>query len=221
MDARTRRRVWEMSFDVTEHAGGAGKNRVADTTIRLEPGDYIAHYVTDDSHAAGDWNASPPPNGKLWGLTLLAASGNAPGADVVAPYEPKADPSIVATLVGVRDDRHERSRFALEREQDVRVYAIGEGSDGEMFDYAWIEEARTGRRVWEMRFDETEHAGGAEKNRQLDRVVRLAAGEYILHYQTDDSHSFGDWNDDPPMDRESWGVTLFKVSGRKAVERER
>ena len=65
-----------------------------------------------------------------------------------------------------------------------------------MVDYGWIEDAKSGRRVWEMTYRMTEHAGGAKKNRRFDGVIRLPAGEYVLRYETDGSHSFGDWNAD-------------------------
>ena len=79
-----------------------------------------------------------------------------------------------------------------------------------MADYAWIEDTKTGNVVWEMTYRTTTHAGGAKTNRLFDRSVLLEKGEYELHYQTDDSHAFGSWNDDPPEDRTHWGVTIYK-----------
>ena len=32
----------------------------------------------------------------------------------------------------------------------MRIFAIGEGQAGEMFDYGWIEDVDKGSRVWEM-----------------------------------------------------------------------
>jgi hypothetical protein len=40
----------------------------------------------------------------------------------------------------------------------------------------------------------------------------LKAGKYIVHYQTDDSHAFGDWNADPPLDQTNWGITIYVFS---------
>lgn len=205
----TRERVWEMSFDRTEHAGGDAKNRIVDTTVRLQPGGYVVHYVSDDSHSFGDWNASAPPDGQHWGITLLAASGTL-DRGAVTPYDPKADPSIIAELTGVRDDDRVQKRFRLDRQTDVRVYAVGEGTRGGMDDYGWIEDAKTGKTVWEMTYRSTDHAGGAAKNRRFDGTITLPAGEYILKFESDGSHSFGDWNADPPDDPEAWGITLFR-----------
>jgi hypothetical protein len=92
------------------------------------------------------------------------------------------------------------------------VYALGEGVSDEMVDYGWIEDAATGRVVWEMTYDATEPAGGARKNRVYEGTVKLPAGSYVLHYRSDGSHSFDDWNDDEPDDPESWGITVFRLT---------
>jgi hypothetical protein len=40
--------------------------------------------------------------------------------------------------------------------------------------------------------------------------LTLEPGTYELHYRTDGSHSFNDWNDTPPDDRIHWGITIYK-----------
>ena len=207
--AADRRRVWEMKYDETEHAGGDSKNRLIDEVIRLEKGSYVVHYVSDDSHSADEWNASAPPDSRHWGVTLLAASGTL-DRSAISTYDPKADPAVIAEITGVRDDARIDRRFRLDRATEIRVYAIGEGTGGDMDDYGWIEDARTGRTVWEMTHRSTQHAGGAAKNRRFDGTITLPAGEYILRYESDGSHAFGDWNADPPDDPEAWGIALFR-----------
>ena len=56
----------------------------------------------------------------------------------------------------------------------------------------------------------TFHAGGGKKNRMVNTSIVLDAGTYTLHYKSDDSHSFGDWNTDPPDDPTMWGITLYR-----------
>ena len=56
MNATTRKRVWTMTYDNTEPAGGAAKNRLAHETLHLRAGRYVAYFVSDDSHAPDDWN---------------------------------------------------------------------------------------------------------------------------------------------------------------------
>ncbi len=93
----------------------------------------------------------------------------------------------------------------------MRIYALGEGRTGRMFDYAWIEDARSGKAAWEMTYRKTGHAGGARKNRVFDDVIMLKAGEYLLCYESDDSHSFKNWNAAPPRDRGNYGATIYRV----------
>jgi hypothetical protein len=208
--ADSRKRVWTMEYGTTEAAGGDGKNRIVDTTLHLDKGNYVVHYLSDDSHSAQEWNATAPPDGRRWGITILAANG-AVDRTAVVPYDEKRDPAILAELTGIRDDEQVRKAFSLERDTDVRIYALGEGSGEEMVDFGWIEDAKSGRRVWEMTYRVTEHAGGAKKNRRFDGVIRLPAGDYVLRYETDGSHSFGDWNAAPPDDPEAWGITVYRA----------
>jgi len=211
IDAKTHRKVWEMTFDETEHAGGAGKNRLFEGNVRLEAGNYLAYFVTDGSHSYVDWNSSAPYDQEHWGMLVTAANDNFSAADVAA-YEEKEDGSVLAQLIRVRDHDRETKRFTLNKDAQIRIYALGEGRDGDMYDYGWIEDANTGKTVWEMSYRLTEHAGGAKKNRRFDDTIMLKAGEYILHFETDDSHSFNDWNDDPPHDATHYGITLYAVN---------
>jgi hypothetical protein len=212
VDAQSHKKIWEMDYHDTEHGGGDQKNRLFDGVVKFERGDYIVYFVTDDSHSYWDWNSSPPYDQEGWGITILAADEQF-DPNSVADYEPQKDGTILAQLVRIRDGEHERERFTLERDRDVRIYAIGEGKDGNMYDYGWIEDANTRKVVWEMTYRQTEHAGGASKNRLFDDVIRLKKGEYFVYYETDDSHSFNDWNDSPPYDPVNWGITIYLAEG--------
>ena len=210
-NAHTHQRVWEMRYPNTRHAGGNAKNRMADEVIHLKKGDYIVHYITDDSHSfGGGWNASPPYNRESWGITLIAMDKEFNSSDV-KEYVATEDKAIITQLIRAGNRANLKKIFNLTRDGQIRVYAIGEGQNGDMFDYAWIEDADTRKVIWEMTFRMTEHAGGARKNRMVNDVICLPAGEYILHYQTDDSHAYNKWNSDPPFDPEHYGVTLYLV----------
>jgi hypothetical protein len=211
MNASTREPVWRMEYRDTKRAGGATKNRMEDEVITLQPGNYIAYYMTDGSHSWADWNDTPPNNENAWGITLLAADGKE-HSDIISDYHPGSDPAIVAQLIGIRDDDSRSQRFTLENDTEVRVYALGEGDSGEMYDYAWIEDAKTGRAVWEMTYQLTEHAGGGSKNRLFNGTMVLPAGEYVLRYESDGSHSLESWNVAPPNDPFSYGVTLLRTN---------
>ncbi len=207
----TGRKVWEMEYDDTYHAGGASKNRVVDDTIRLRPGDYEVYFQTDDSHSFENWNASAPDDERSWGITISATRNRRGDFEVERRLEDSRG-ELIAQLVGIRHDERRRIGFSLDHRTTVLIYAIGEGDSGRerLFDYAWIEDARTRQRVWEMTFSNTSHAGGDEKNRIFNDTVWLPSGDYILRYRSDNSHSPSRWNADPPDDLLYYGVTVFK-----------
>ena len=64
-------KVWEMTGDNTDFAGGAAKNCRFDGIIDLPAGNYMVYYRTDDSHAYGDWNAAAPFDKSNWGISLF------------------------------------------------------------------------------------------------------------------------------------------------------
>jgi CubicO group peptidase (beta-lactamase class C family) len=116
---------------------------------------------------------------------------------------------VIAQIVQVLDKEDKTVAFSLKSSQEVRIFSIGEGQANEMFDYGWIENADTGSPVWRMEAPRTIHAGGAGKNRKVDQVITLPAGNYKLRYKSDDSHAFDHWNSLPP-DINFWGIAVYK-----------
>ena len=212
VDDEQHKRVWAMSYDNTEHAGGAAKNRLFDDVIHLKPGNYLVYYRSDGSHSYNDWNGAPPAEDRYWGVSVFPASGRLNPADIGEFMQTRGagTDATIARLNHMGNDEDARTEFRLAQQTKVRVLAIGEGRDGEMFDYGWIED-QDGRTVWQMKFDATEAAGGTEKNRMFDGDVTLPAGSYVLRYRSDGSHSYNDWNDNPPEDPESWGIAVFRM----------
>jgi hypothetical protein len=208
-NARTRERVWEMREMDTYHAGGAQKNRMVDQVVTLPKGNYLAYYQTDGSHAYNEWNSDPPFDEEHWGLTVIGV-GERFDPKSVTSFSEDEEQAVIAQIIKVSDNEHLRRAFTLTKPTRVRVYALGEGQDREMYDYGWIEDGKTGRTVWEMTYNMTRNAGGARKNRMVSSTILLDSGEYELFYDTDGSHSFNDWNADPPEDRIHWGITLYK-----------
>lgn len=208
--AKNRERVWSMEDRRTFHAGGGTKNRMVDEIITLPAGSYIAYYQTDDSHSYRDWNTDPPFDQEAYGLTVAAAEERF-DASTVQKFEEGEEEDVIAQIIRVRDSKHIRKSFTLSKPTKVEIYAVGEGVDRRMADFGWIENVATGRTVWEMTYGMTDRAGGARKNRSVRTTMILDPGEYELHFQTDDSHSYNDWNDDPPEDRMHWGISVYQV----------
>jgi hypothetical protein len=210
-DARSGRRVWEMIYRDTEQAGGDTKNRRFDDVINLDKGSYMAFFRTDDSHSYKDWNTTPPLDPEGWGMKIYTL--NKEDEKYIKKYDPDDDKNILVQIVRVGDDEKHEEQFTLDRDKNIRIYALGEGDRDEMYDYAWIEDFNSGRTVWEMRHRDTRKAGGASKNRLFDGTIRLKKGKYVVFYVSDDSHSYGDWNQSPPRDRRSWGITIYTFNG--------
>jgi hypothetical protein len=207
VDGATRKKVWTMRYNETGYAGGDKKNRMVDQVIHLNRGSYIVHFVTDGSHSYRHWNAAPPYEPERWGIAVSGAGEEFDPKDV-GPYEESPAVLSLVSIVRVGNDEKRRQNFSLSSENDVRVYCVGEGRGGEMFDYGWIEDANSGKTVWEMKYRKTDHAGGAEKNRLFDGIITLPAGRYTVFYETDDTHAYDDWNDTPPDDPDGWGITI-------------
>ncbi|MEM6523416.1 MAG: hypothetical protein AAF693_06485 [Bacteroidota bacterium] len=207
MDANTREIVWEMGSHNAEYAGGDRKNEMVDEVISLDKGAYIVYYATDDSHSFRRWNASQPHEQDRWGITLWALNDNVK-YELFDEKEYKSD-KVLVEILRVRDREYLKETFTLKEDTRLRIKAIGEGSDGDMHDYGWIENRNTGRVVWEMTYRNSDYAGGARKNRMYNDVVILPKGEYRVYYESDGSHSYRDWNASPPRDQESYGISLM------------
>lgn len=209
LDARTRAKVWTMDVDRTSHAGGGSKNRMVDEVIMLPRGNYLVVYQSDDSHSYDDWNDDPPFDKDHYGITVMGAGDNW-NASIVGKYVEGRDPNLISQIARPGDDVDKTEVFKLDKTTRIRIYAIGEGLGHELSDYGWIEDAKTGVVVWEMTYGMTFHAGGARKNRMVNTAILLEKGSYKLRYKSDDSHSFGDWNADPPDDQQGWGIAVYR-----------
>lgn len=213
INAATREVVWDFKRQRTTHAGGADKNQMFEGTLRLEKGDYLVYYASDDSHSYGHWNSGPPYEQDYWGITLWTTKKE--DLAKVTSFNPSQfkNATTIAEILHVRDDQDRFQTFTLSNDTRLRIIALGEGSDGDMDDFGWIENTATGRTVWDMTYRSTTHGGGASKNRLFNDIIILPKGEYKVHYQTDGSHSYRDWNASPPSDQEQYGISIFKEAG--------
>jgi hypothetical protein len=201
---------WEMTERNTHHAGGASKNRAFDDIVHLTAGDYVLGYVTDDSHAYGDWNSGPPYDQKNYGISIFANGKSFDPTIIKELPKETASANVLAKITYVGDDADESQVFVLDKPMRVHVVCLGEGVGSDMADYGWIEKASDDDIVWEMTYRRSKWAGGADKNRLVDTYVMLDAGKYRARFVSDDSHSFGNWNSGPPNNPQRWGITITK-----------
>ncbi len=210
IDANTRKKVWEMDLWDVEHAGGASKNKRVEDKITLNAGDYIVYYATDDSHAYRDWNDTKPHEDEFWGISIWAIEES--DLEKVSKFNPRdfKNENVIAEITMVGDDEYLKEVFELDVDTEVIVTGLGEGSSGDMDDFGYIKNMDTGRVVWEMRYRDSEHGGGARKNREFRERLTLKKGKYRIVYETDGSHSYRKWNADPPRNPERWGVSIIR-----------
>jgi len=240
LDTATREPVWIMLGDETDYVSST--LRKAEDSLRLEPGQYELYFYSgyrwleeleqrDRSNVSED---DPEEDGGWWDRLFRHDRFN-PG-DL---REDLADCHVTLSVRGLqRDDvrsfevtgglpgaliRHNRlgdssfefSGFELDRPQELRVYALVEQprEDREPADYGWILDADTREVVWHPTRQGARPAGGGNKNRLLDEKIELEAGRYIVYAGTDDTHSYGGFNVNPPHDPLNWGITLLPGDG--------
>lgn len=131
-----------------------------------------------------------------------------PAADDASPYQGYSKWPLVAAIERAGNNVSETVDFTLDECTRLRVYALGEGTAERMQDFGYIENADSGHIPWQMYFFETE-AAGYFRNRRADRILTLPAGDYRLHFQTNEAHAFEDWGERAPG-HPFWGIALFK-----------
>lgn len=223
--------VWTMSRNASSPAGGHEDNRVELAFLRLEPGTYTAHYQTDGSHAFGNWSNGAPDHPERWGLTLFPLhagnesaaiqdirTGALPEAAAPVPVMPPTPPDasinperVVLHHAPLSNEARVADVLKVDEPATVRIYAVGEISQSRPYDYGWIENEATGERVWEMNWQNTQPAGGDDRNRAFDGTLTLEPGTYAVHFRTDFSHAFNDFGEKAPDDADAWGITIERV----------
>ena len=124
--------------------------------------------------------------------------------------------SPVGSIFSTANDAHLTREINVENEGFFLVISLGEVWDNGLYDYGWLENAESGKVVWKMDPAKTLCAGGHPKNRWQIEALRLKPGRYLLHYQTDDSHSYPNWNAQPPKYESFWGIQLLEISAEDA-----
>ena len=215
--------VWEMDYDATHHAGGEKRNRVEETSLILPPATYTLHFASDDSHSPERWRGDPPDHPERWGVTLFALDGDGPTVAVTRssereietamapPLRPAGPVTLPIRLAPLGNEQEVQRTFTLDTETDLRIYAVGEILLTDRYDYGWIIDESADDLVWEMTRSNTEPAGGSRKNRQFKGTITLPAGTYTVHFQTDDSHAFGDFSQGSPVDPAAWGISIERA----------
>lgn len=206
------KKVWDFNYLYSKSGGGATKNRTVKAHLRLPKGEYVFNFRTDDSHSFENWNSAPPFDPAFWGIVVKTKNESDVSSIEFFDHKKELKKYVTIDLTGMGNSVYEAKAFSVEKELDVKLHAIGEGSGGKMFDYAGLISAPNHEELWMMNYSQTKHAGGSSKNRELIETIRLSPGKYLLYFTSDDSHSYSDWNAEAPDQPELWGVTLSVVN---------
>ncbi|NIJ54213.1 two-component regulator propeller domain-containing protein [Dyadobacter arcticus] len=191
---------------------------------------YSYQYKSREGIASGKVRViKPDQNGRLW-------LGTADGLDI---FDPKTEQfqNVVSTdhlsypqelvdemeklsetgqkvagIEGVTEMQNKSRKVEIKSAGKYAVMAVGEGDPAGPADYGWIEGAPKDT-IWKMAsFAQSMHAGGAAKNRIDIKILDLRPGSYTLRYTTDDSHSYGNYNEPGPDVSSVYGMRLVKLT---------
>ncbi len=224
INSKTREIVWDARdyFDFEERSGLFGFNEQEP----LDVGFYEVYYASAEGYdieinSFGDVISrffSGPKGSKFrskyrseLGVTVFGEEGKFRKVDSQMVLDRVISDAIVS-INKVKDDEDIQAGFSLNDDTNIRIYSIGEGTENNIIDLAWITDVKTNEIVWRSSMRKSVHAGGGDKNYLIDQKIKLPKGSYLLHYSSDDSHSFENWNVMPPNDPQFWGATLWAAT---------
>ena len=203
----TGERLWEMTLQNTESAGGWKINRLFDGIVELEAGVYRSTFTTDARQSYKDWTGNPPYDPAGWGLSMYIVDDG----DVTL-FDPWSSRQPIVSLSRITNDQTRNAKVQVMQPTMVLVSALGELTESSKYDYAWISSENKQEVIWEMSREFSQWAGGDESNRSTTAFLQLDPGTYTITYKTDGSHAYDDWSNGTPEHPERWGITLFPAS---------
>ncbi len=126
--------------------------------------------------------------------------------------------SVLQSILKVGDNKDLTKELVIDKPGNYICVSGGEGLSTTSpinFDFGWIENQK-GDTVWTSKsFSKSYYLGGATKNRITIGLVKLIPGIYKVRYKSDDSHSYGKWNAQPPADSSLWGIQVIKLDEKE------
>jgi len=117
----------------------------------------------------------------------------------------------ISSILEVGDFQNLSQDFEIKEKTNVLAVSVGEGIGG-MWDYGWVTNSENDTLFIHKKSTEVfNYLSGNAKNRIFAKTLTLETGKYKLNYVSDDSHSFGKWNTEAPIDSAWWGIQLFVI----------
>lgn len=231
IDSETRKTVWHAADEIDRDRDFEfGEFEVKDE-VTLSKGTYEVYFASSFHYPENNWSFNGVSSlvdqvfgdrkrervedrvREGMGITI---SGNLSKADASSLHANRVNDAIVV-VTKPNHNANVKKGFSLSAETTLRIYAIGEGNRDETFDYAWIYDVNTRKRVWVMDYANSNFAGGAKKNLRVDETITLPAGNYMVSYVSDDSHGYNEWNAMPPDDPEFTGIVVWAKNKSNVV----
>ncbi|MFB3131962.1 MAG: hypothetical protein ACE10K_05515, partial [Rhodothermales bacterium] len=204
-----RKVVWHMDPSAVERGRG-NIAHVRGDTFALEAGIYDVYYATyghAKTRKRQRWHNDADKWQFVLRLTDETASARLLPDQRLDRIEDETD-NLVWKTSPMRNNQEQSYLFEVKQRTPLEIYAVGE-IDEEPQDYAWIEDAGTGARIWGMTRDNTEPAGGLASNRQFRGTLTLPPGTYRAVAKTNRRHAYRSWDANPPYNPAAWGLTLY------------
>ncbi len=236
LDSQTRKPVWVMDAWETERVKGNRNLREVHEELELEPGRYELYFYSGHGwliQKDDDWDDEGKDDkdkyrwGRSWSREvddlredLEECFVKLSGPAKVDTWQPDgAFRGAVLSFNEMGNGQLRSSGLAVKSAAKLRIYSLIEFPKGsrEPADYGWIVDERSGEVVWSATDAMSRRGGGSRKNRLIDEEIAFEPGRYIVYYGTDDSHSYEEFNANPPHDPLNWGMTLVPVSGASSV----
>lgn len=225
LDNRDHSVVWTVNPQSAERVGVLAL--VADT-IHIAPGSYEVFFTTVGPTARSRRNAPFLGLKPFWTNYQSEWSMSVSEAQIqeeksysireVGVNEASATAKNLIWATGPIGDHSMKSFvFRVAEPSDLNIYSVGEMCTSGC-EYGWIEDIHTSERIWQMDWENTEPAGGMDKNRQFSGTIRLGPGIYRAVFQTNGGHSANYWNANPPTDPDGWGLSMTGSDPTRFVE---
>lgn len=179
--------TWNSKTDPLLFAPSPGAIRLTRTPGKQEPGVIYCTYKTDTAQ----WESFP-----AYAIKNIVAGEVKDTEDLSASIRSWWNKETLRIGIEVYDSRKSYTQPA------------NMSNAGTFHDYGWIENS-SGLKIWTMHALYSKYAGGAVKNQQIDTVITLPKGKYMLRYITDESHNWNSWDDAPPA-TPFYGIVLYK-----------
>ncbi|MEE9429989.1 MAG: two-component regulator propeller domain-containing protein [Melioribacteraceae bacterium] len=124
-------------------------------------------------------------------------------------------------ITKVGDSQDLSTEFEIQKPEEYLIVTAGEADRGGylMWDYGWIEDSNN-KVIWNSnKVDSTYYIGGNIKNRVKIGILKLYPGKYLLKYKSDKGHSFDKWLITPPVEKDFWGIRIFKIENQSELDR--